>query len=202
MIAVLKPESVKIPFFPDFSSEPTHYAVSAIFCSIGILTLTESFIRAALEGARYINDRDSAMKVGHFPWTISKYDKGKWGKWQSQLMRLILCFHPLVYPALYFRVLPNPLVALFPAGAFLLFYLGNGFVALAFLGLLVLCGRIFWLSQQFQKPILFDPETERKRKSDSAILNEKITELIDILKPKESITTDISTDKSTSESAS
>jgi hypothetical protein len=76
LIAVLKPESINIPFFPDFSSEPTHYAVLAIFCSIGILTLTDSFIRAALEGARYINDRDSAMKVGHFPWTISKYDKG------------------------------------------------------------------------------------------------------------------------------
>lgn len=188
LIAVLKPASIKIPFFSDFSSEPTHYAVLAIFCSIGILTLTESFIRAALEGAQYINDRDSAMKVGHFPWTISKYDKGKWGKWQSLIMRLILCFHPLVYPTLYFSVLPNPLSALFPAGAGWLFYLGNGFVVLAFLGLLALCGRIFWLSQQFQKPILFDPETERKRKSDAAILNDKITELIEILKPKETIT--------------
>lgn len=188
LIAVLKPVSIKIPFFSDFSSEPTHYAVLAIFCSIGILILTESFIRAALEGAQYINDRDSAMKVGHFPWTISKYDKGKWGKWQSMIMRLILCFHPLVYPALYFSVLPNPLSALFPAGAGWLFYLGNGFVVLAFFGLLALCGRIFWLSQQFQKPILFDPETERNRKSEAAILNDKITELIEILKPKEPIT--------------
>jgi hypothetical protein len=102
------------------------------------------------------------------------------------IMRLILCFHPLAYPTLYFSVLPNPLSALFPTKAGWLFYLGNGIVALAFIGLLVLCGCIFWLSQQFQKPILFDPETERKRKSDAAILNEKITELIDILKPKTS----------------
>jgi hypothetical protein len=41
---------------------------------------------------------------------------------------------------------------------------------------------IFWLSQKFQRPILFDRQTELERKSDSAKLTEKISELIEILK--------------------
>ncbi len=114
LIAVLNPKIIKLPFFPDFQTEPINYAVLAILCSIGILSLNESFMRAALEGTQYINDRESAMKVGHFPWIMSKYDKGKWGKWQSLIMRLILCFHPLSYLFLYLYGFSVPLSVLFP----------------------------------------------------------------------------------------
>jgi hypothetical protein len=186
LIPILRPKEIKLPFFSDFSADSTHFAVLAILVSIGILSLTESFIRSALDGAKYIRDRDSAMKVGHFPWTISKFDKGRWGKSQSLIMRFILCFHPLLYLVLYSMELPDSLSAFFPARGDWLFYLGNGFMILVYFALLALCGRIFWLSQQFQRPILFDPQTEKNRKSDAAILNEKVSELIELLKPKES----------------
>lgn len=198
LIAILKPKTIKLPLFPDFSSEPSHYAVLAILCSIGILMLTESFMRSALDGAQYINDRDSAMKVGHFPWTMSRYDKGKWGKWQSLIMRIFNCLHPLAYPVLYFtilpdkytiilpniKILPDIFILLFPPHETWFFYFGNILVGIAYLSLLFLCGKIFWLSQQFQKPILFDPKTEINRKTDTAILNEKVSELIELLKQK------------------
>ncbi|MEE9905816.1 MAG: hypothetical protein K4305_10420, partial [Chlorobium sp.] len=57
-------------------------------------------------------------------------------------------------------------------------------ILIIYLGLLALSVRIFWLSQQFQKPILFDPATEWLRKTEAAILNEKVSELIELLKPK------------------
>ena len=62
---------------------------------------------------------------------------------------------------------------------------------------------IFWISQQFQKPILFDRETEKQQKDDLTKLVEavedqikktaekiedqtqKITELVELLKPKQ-----------------
>jgi hypothetical protein len=190
LVVILRPKVIKLPLFPDFSSDATHFAVLAILCSIGVLTFTESFIRAAIDGAQYIRDRDSAMKVGHFPWTISKYDRDRWGKRQSLIMRIILCFHPLVYPVLYLMLLSNPISELFPSGVGWLFYLGNVFAVFAYFALLALCVRIFWLSQQFQKAILSDPQTEINRKSEAMILNkqveglnEKMSELIELLKP-------------------
>lgn len=58
------------------------------------------------------------------------------------------------------------------------------YVIIVYFLLLILSVRIFWLSQKFQKPILFDPKKEKNKKTDFAILNEKVSELVELLKHK------------------
>ncbi|NTU52391.1 MAG: hypothetical protein HGA97_01540 [Chlorobiaceae bacterium] len=151
------------------------------------MILAESFIHSAYEAAQYIDSRDSAMKVGHFPWTLSKYDNRRFGKWITTLFRLFLCAHSLIYTyffyTLYLAKGIYPVIIDMNYIGMLVFF---GSALLIYLITIIYSVRIFWLSQKFQKPILFDPQTERNRKSEAAILNEKITELIDILKPKNS----------------
>ena len=50
---------------------------------------------------------------------------------------------------------------------------------------LALSGWVLHLSEQFQKPILFDRKTEEEKKNDIEKLTEVVKELVDILKPEE-----------------
>src|SRR5262249_39671011 len=54
------------------------FALFAMPFSVGFLTLVASFMSDALRGARYLQSRDDAMKVGQFPWALSRFSgKGR-----------------------------------------------------------------------------------------------------------------------------
>ena len=153
--------------------------------SIALIFLVNIFFGDALKGARYINDRASAMSVGNFPWILSKFTgkAQKTGLWDKILFlfrwvlsfspRFILSFHGLVF--IYYV----KQWAIFPAPVF---YILSAFLIFVSTWTTV-------LSQQFQKPILFDRKTEEERRTELAKLSEmvelqtkSINELIDFFK--------------------
>lgn len=187
LILVMGLKSIPLPFFTQIRVDPVHFLLIAVLFSAGLLILAESFMHSAYEAAQFIDSRDSAMKVGHFPWTLSKYDQRTYGKWITTLFRVFLCAHPLIYTYFYYTLyigkgICPAIIDMNYMGALVFFWLAWVIYFIT----LIYSVRIFWLSQKFQKPILFDPETERNRKSDASILNERVSELIELLMPKES----------------
>lgn len=152
-------------------------AFMALLFSAGLLTLVKFFMADALDGARYLQDRASAMMAGNFPWVLSRYagtqpDK----KILSLLARVVLAFHPVAYVFLPYT----------PTAIGWHHYIVGAWV----LGFSIW---IFILSQQFQRPILFDRRTEQERQSEVERvadvfdahmkgLARKLQELIDLLK--------------------
>jgi len=159
LIAVLGLPEIKLPFLSDIEVSSIRYALLAMPISFGILSLVKMFMESALNGASYLQDRNSAMKVGNFPWALSKYSgKSKGKKIQSLITRFVMCFHPFIY--LYFGIQWNSLVkgdkSLSVNDTFaLILYIGFGILLLFF------SAWIFILSQRFQKPILFDRKSEK-----------------------------------------
>lgn len=196
LFIVIKPKTITLPYlagsfrFDDFS-----YAFLATILSAAILSQVTSFIDSALIGARYINDRRSAMMVGHFPWVLSKFESDPAGKRQSRILRLIIIFHPLIY--IYFFVHWSAL-AIGDWDAVISHYqqipviFGEYLLPVVSIILIRICIHIFRLSEGFQKPILFDAETERSRRSDMERLAEAVerqaalsAELVALLKKRE-----------------
>jgi len=178
-IAVLQPKEIKLPLI-DEKILTGQFALFAMPFSIGFLVLTASFMSDALKGARYLHSRDDAMKVGQFPWALSRFSGKDWpSKLLSFLTRFVMAFHPLVY---------------------LFFLFGNRWqysrwVFIAFGAILLfLSDWVFSISQGFHRPILFDRKTEEERQSDLAKLaksvdeqTKAVTELITLLKPDQSL---------------
>jgi Pentapeptide repeats (8 copies) len=178
-IAVLKPEKIKLPLI-DEKIPIGQFGLFAMSFSVGFLTLAASFMSDARRGARWLHSRDDAMRVGQFPWALSRFSDPDWrSKLLSCLIRFVMAFHPLVY--LYFlfgKQWPYPRWVFIVFGVPLLF----------------LSWRVFSISQRFQRPILFDRRTEEERQSDLAKLAKSVeeqtkamTKLITLLEPKQSI---------------
>ena len=190
LIGILKPKEIKLPLFSDFTSDQSHYiilVVLAVFLSIGIMSVAESFMRSALEGTQYINNQDAAMKVGHFPWMLSKYENGFLPKVQSLIMRTLLIFHPIVYVVVLYMQTPYDVKPFLPVNAAKILNVDPTMIWgiwSVYVILLALCIRIGVLSHKFQKPILFDPLTEKDRKTDAEILNETLSNIAELLKVK------------------
>ena len=196
LFIVIKPKTITLPYLSgSFKFDDISYAFLAMILSTVLLSQVSSFIDSALQGARYLNDRRAAMLVGHFPWLLSKYESEEANRRQSKIMRFFLVFHPIVY--LYFflkwdllfsgnweelaqRYQDMPVIFaeyLLPVFYFILFKL---------------CLHIFRLSEGFQKPILFDTETERGRRSDMERLAEAVekqasrtAELVELMRKRE-----------------
>src|SRR6266545_2438686 len=180
-IAVLNPPDIKLPTI-DEKISPGNFGLFAMTFSIGFLSLAASFMSDALQGARYLQSRDDAMKVGQFPWALSRFSgRSRPQKLLSYLTRFVMAFHPLAY---------------------LFFLFGNRWpyniwVFILFgVALLFLSGWVFSISQRFQRPILFDPQTEEERQSDLARLAKSVeeqtgamTKLIYLLESKQSLDT-------------
>ena len=170
LFIVIKPKSITLPYLAgSFKFDDLSYAFLAALLSTGLLSLVSTFIDSALQGARYLNDRRSAMTVGHFPWVLSKYEQDPTVRRESKILRFFLSFHPLVY--LYFFVKWDSLFLGDWAGVIshyqqLPVFLGEWLLPVFFVMLLRLCLKIFRLSEGFQKPILFDTVTERERRTD------------------------------------
>jgi len=184
-IAVLHPDQIKLPLI-DEKISTGQFGLFAMPFSIGVLILAASFMSDALRGAMYLRTRDDAMKVGQFPWALGKFSGRSWpNKLISFLTRFVMAFHPFIY--IYF-IFGNR----WPYSRWLLFTFS---VILLFLSIWV-----FYISQGFQRPILFDSKTEEERQSDLAKLAKSVeeqtkameeqtmatTKLITLLEPKES----------------
>lgn len=170
LFIVIRPKSITLPYLAgSFKFDDLSYAFMAAMLSTGLLSLVATFIDSALQGARYLNDRRSAMTVGHFPWVLSKYEHDPAIRRQSKQLRFFMSFHPIVY--LYFFVKWDSLLRGDWAGVVshyqeLPIILGEWLLPLFFLLLISHCRNIFRLSEGFQKPILFDTLTERERRTD------------------------------------
>lgn len=195
LLLVLHIPTLKLPFgLTEKEVDAINFAALSVIISFGLCSLTAFFFSSALEGAKYINDRESAMKVGHFPWILSKYEHAVWRRRLSIVARTVLCFHPVVYLPFFFN-----LQSLF-SGQWLNIVNDTGSLPTALLyllplfGLLLLatCIWIFITSLDFLQPILFDPQTEAKRKSYLEKMTEaikeqttKMDELLNVLKGNE-----------------
>ena len=192
IIAVLGLEEIKFTAVDIGKITPHNFGILAMPISLGILILVRSFMLSALNSIRFLNSRNSAMTVGHFPWILSKYEgrpalrsvgyryspilkisnpfalffvfSAFMNLLLSHITRFVMCFHPLVY-VYYWSENINKV-----------------FFILFFTLLMVFSLLIFLLSQEFQKPILFDTRTEMVRKSELEQLNDKLDELIDLLR--------------------
>ncbi|MEI6847565.1 MAG: pentapeptide repeat-containing protein [Chlorobiaceae bacterium] len=196
LFIVIKPKSITLPYLSgSFKFDALSYAFLATILSTGLLSLVSTFLDSALQGARYLNDRNAAMTVGHFPWLLSKYEHEPPLKRQSKIMRFFLSFHPILY--LYFFVSWSSLFAGDWEGVMLYYQeqpviLGEILLPIFYLLLLKSCFKIFKLSEGFQKPILFDIATERERRTDMERLTAAVekqasrtTELFELMRKRE-----------------
>ena len=160
-----------------------------------LLSQVASFIDSALQGARYLNDRRSAMLVGHFPWLLSKYESEEANRRQSKLMSFFLVFHPVFY--LYFFLKWDLLFSgnwqeLMQHYQEMPVIFAEYLLPVFYVVLFKLCIHIFRLSEGFQKPILFDIETERGRHTEMERLAEAVekqasrtAELVELMRKRE-----------------
>ena len=196
LFIVIKPKTITLPYLAgSFKFDDISYAFLAMILSTVLLSQVASFIDSALQGARYLNDRRAAMLVGHFPWLLSKYESEDTNRRQSKIMRFFLVFHPLVY--LYFFLKWD---LLFSGNweELILHYqempviFAEYLLPVFYVILIKLCIHIFRLSEGFQKPILFDTETERGRHTDMERLAEAVekqasrtAELVELMRKRE-----------------
>jgi uncharacterized protein YjbI with pentapeptide repeats len=178
LFIVIKPKTITLPYLAgSFKFDDLSYAFLATILSTALLSQVASFIDSALHGARYLNDRRAAMLVGHFPWLLSKFESDPAGKRQSKILRVFIIFHPLIY--IYFFVQWSAL-AIGDWDSLIRHYqqipviLGEYLLPFVYVILIRICLRLFRLSEGFQKPILFDAETERSRRTDMERLVEAI----------------------------
>ena len=121
------------------------FATFAMLLTGACLYFVKSYMEDALAGVRFLRSRASAMKVGKFPWPLSRYMGTTTNKKvATTLSRVVLCFHPLVY-----------LLIPFSPESWYNWILLAGVLAMSALTLKV--------SMEFQRPILFDPLTEMKQ---------------------------------------
>lgn len=182
---VLHLEEITVPF--NILKDPIDavtFAALSVIISATLMLFVAIFFKAALDGAKYMTTRDSAMKVGQFPWILSKYEKGIVPKIISILLRIILCFHPFIFLVVLFE--PRVWTDLGQTPILL-------YSLLAFIPLLVVaCFLLFGLSLGFLRPIVFDVVEEAKRQSGeekiaSAIKAQtgKIDELVKLLQERD-----------------
>jgi uncharacterized protein YjbI with pentapeptide repeats len=196
LFIVIKPKTISLPYLAgSFKFDDLSYAFLASMLSTGLLSLVAVFIDSALQGARYLNDRRAAMLVGHFPWILSKYECEPGTRRKSQIMRLFLSFHPLVYCYFFVKwdaMLAGDWPALLQHYQEFPVIFGEYLLPVFYLILLRLCIQIFRISEGFQKPILFDTVTERERRTDMERLAEAVekqalrtSELVGLLRRRE-----------------
>ena len=150
-IILLGLEEVEIPYFAEVEAKVEDFSLFALLFSAGSLFMTRMFMKDALAAARYINTKSGAMKVGRFPWALSRFTgevlygeesnrkvaKAYLERVISFITRLGIIIHPLIY----LWIIPPP-------GRW--YEWGIGVLLMA------LCVLVFLLSQQFQRPILYD----------------------------------------------
>ena len=143
-------QNIKVPFL---SQEiPIDNLVPfSILVSVVMLFLTVLILHKVYESVQFINRREDAMAIGQFPWPLTSYARERLDVGLSFLIRLVMCFHPLIYWSKFSRDLSGPtkwsnLIVI--VGGMLLTSIGAA---------------LFYTSQKFQRPVLFDPTQEKKQ---------------------------------------
>ncbi len=196
LFIVIKPKTITLPYLSgSFKFDDLSYSFLATILSTVLLSQVSSFIDSGLQGAHYLNDRRAAMLVGHFPWLLSKYESEPANRRQSKVMRFFLVFHPVIY--FYFFLKWDVLFSGDWQGVMQHYQempviFGEYLLPVFYVILIKLCIHIFKLSEGFQKPILFDTETERGRHSDMERLAEAVekqasrtAELVELMRNRE-----------------
>ena len=196
LFIVIKPKTITLPYLSgSFKFDDLSYSFLATILSTVLLSQVSSFIDSGLQGAHYLNDRRAAMLVGHFPWLLSKYESEPANRRQSKVMRFFLVFHPVIY--IYFFLKWDVLFSGDWQGVMQHYQempviFGEYLLPVFYVILIKLCIHIFKLSEGFQKPILFDTETERGRHSDMERLAEAVekqasrtAELVELMRNRE-----------------
>ncbi len=196
LFIVIKPKTITLPYLSgSFKFDDLSYSFLATILSTVLLSQVSSFIDSGLQGAHYLNDRRAAMLVGHFPWLLSKYESEPANRRQSKVMRFFLVFHPVIY--IYFFLKLDVLFSGDWQGVMQHYQempviFGEYLLPVFYVILIKLCIHIFKLSEGFQKPILFDTETERGRHSDMERLAEAVekqasrtAELVELMRNRE-----------------
>ena len=196
LFIVIKPKTITLPYLSgSFKFDDLSYSFLATILSTVLLSQVSSFIDSGLQGAHYLNDRRAAMLVGHFPWVLSKYESEPANRRQSKVMRFFLVFHPVIY--IYFFLKWDVLFSGDWQGVMQHYQempviFGEYLLPVFYVILIKLCIHIFKLSEGFQKPILFDTETERGRHSDMERLAEAVekqasrtAELVELMRNRE-----------------
>jgi uncharacterized protein YjbI with pentapeptide repeats len=197
LFIVIKPKTITLPYLAgSFKFDELSYTFLATILSAMLLSQVSSFLDSALQGAHYLNNRRAAMLVGHFPWLLSKFESDPAMRRQSRIQRFFLIYHPVVY--IYFFVRWDALftgdwTALLDHYRELPIVFGEYLLPVIYLLLIILCRQIFRMSEGFQRPILFDMETERERRSDMERLAEAIekqalltTEMVELMRKRTS----------------
>ena len=196
LFIVIKPKTITLPYLSgSFKFDDLSYSFLATILSTVLLSQVSSFIDSGLQGAHYLNDRRAAMLVGHFPWLLSKYESEPANRRHSKVMRFFLVFHPVIY--FYFFLKWDVLFSGDWQGVMQHYQempviFGEYLLPVFYVILIKLCIHIFKLSEGFQKPILFDTETERGRHSDMERLAEAVekqasrtAELVELMRNRE-----------------
>lgn len=150
LIWYLNQDETTIPFLRDFVLTKNQYLSISLIFSLGLLVLSKSFLDDAFIGMKYLEDRKSAMAVGSFPWALTKFAGKKCDqRFISFISRIVLSFHPI----LYWLLLDS--------------WKENFFQSSIFVITTLICIWIFIFSFNFQKPILFDQNTEKEKSNES-----------------------------------
>lgn len=184
LIFVLGLRNIKPTFF-DSEVSVERFGLLVMPMSIGLLILATSFFLEALKGTRYLADRKSVMAVGKFPWVLSRYAGGdRSDRYQSVMMRLAVSFHPLAY-----MLFLDTWQVFNTRDELHLEYLDVIIFATLLVLLIALSALTFYISELFQKPILFDSKTEEEHVDDIKRLAKaievqtaRIADVFDILK--------------------
>lgn len=163
------PDTTFVSFLGEIKLSAEEFYVLSGSASFGILTLVTSFLGDALDGARHLRTRDDAMTVGLFPWAISRYTgPSVLKKAQSYLTRISLAFHPVGYLVFWEWEIVTSGETWYPIASW------HEWTLLVMM--LVFSTWIYIISQQFQRPILFDSKLEKERKTDM----EKLSYALDV----------------------
>jgi hypothetical protein len=196
LFIVIKPKTITLPYLAgSFKFDDLSYSFLATILSTVLLSQVSSFIDSALQGAHFLNDRRAAMLVGHFPWLLSKYESEPANRRQSKIMRFFLVFHPVIYIWFFMKwdmLFSGDWAGLMQHYQEMPIIFGEYLLPVFYVILIKLCIHIFKLSEGFQKPILFDTETERGRHSEMERLAEAVekqasrtAELLELMRKKE-----------------
>ena len=217
-VVTLNINEIKVPYFSDIKASPIQFESIGIFISACLLYLSESFLNSAINLTRYIHDREGAIKIAHFPWVLSKFEKTFFRRILSFIVRILLCFHPIAYIAMHFFENGKCYIQRFPLALsttvsgltynYFIYFIdidltnnhsinnNSSFIQkliemtstiptiiIIFYIVIFLFGtRIFILSQNFQKPILFDSQTENMKISDLGAIAEELSKIAFFIK--------------------
>lgn len=168
-ILIMSGPEAALHSFGNYKTPIERFALFSMIFTAGILSFVKAFLEDALDGTRCIRDRDSAMIVGRFPWILTRFTGHRWDKRAlSFLSRTTLALHPLIY-----LFVPRESIAWYD------WVLGGVIMVFSFWILL--------LSQQYQRPILFDSKTEFYKKRDLNTLTNQLEELIDEIQSSDQV---------------